>query len=73
MEMWKTASGLHTVPQRLLLRISILTFLTENKNKQKKEAGTHPTDNPKDALPLLRYGKCAKISLYPCTMAETGS
>ena len=69
-------ASLHTFPQRLLLRISILSFpIRQKKIKEnnKKEREYSQSDEPRSCTPVLRYEKCVKISLYPCISAETGS
>lgn len=69
------SGSLRTFPQRLLLRISILSIpILHKKVKQaKKEREYSQSDEPRSCTPTLRYEKCVKISLYPCISAETGS
>jgi len=61
------SGSLRTVPQRLLLRISILSFLIRHKKierKNKKRAGVQPTDEPKSCTPALCLWKVCETEPF---------
>lgn len=69
MEMWKTASSLRTISQRLLLQISILSLpIPKRKKSIKKERERSPRTNREAALPFCVY----KSVDFDLCMTSTG-